>query len=549
MSTNLHGLTLAEAAALIEAKEISPVELTEALAKRIDETEPQLNAFIKVTADKARAQAQAAEKEITAGNYKGPLHGIPIGLKDIYDTDGIATTAHCKAYVDRVPTEDATTTAKLFDAGTVLMGKLGTHECANGGPSVDLPWPPARNPWHPDHITGGSSTGSGAAVAAGMVMGAMGTDTGGSIRNPAAMCGVTGIKPTYGLVSRRGVIPNTYCFDNCGPLAWTVEDCALMLQALAGHDPNDPASAPESVTGSIPDYRESLNQNIKGLRVGVLRYFWEEEMPNEEVSRSMEPALAVLEKLGAVLEDVRMRPLRDYTDVKLGTNVPEIYSIHRPRMMERLDDFGDHILARALPACLLSSDDYVNAQRLRRQIIDDMKEIYEKYDVLVAPGQPGGPAPRFDQSKFPTLEKDNFTTPFNVLATPVVNQCIGFADNGLPVSMQVIGRPFEEATAIKVAHAYEQATPWRDKRPQLPFAEAPGPLPTESFPIPEITLNNEERDLVKAMVKRAGLTLNDRQFAILCGTAKSAWGISDRLRRDYDMADEPANTFHLSKVI
>jgi aspartyl-tRNA(Asn)/glutamyl-tRNA(Gln) amidotransferase subunit A len=544
MTTNLHDLTLAEAAALIRGKKLSPVELTEALLARIKEFDSDLNAFITVTEDKARSQALKAEQKIAKGDYKGPLHGIPIGLKDIYDTAGILTTAHSKVYDKRVPNKDATTVTKLFDAGAVLMGKLATQECANGGPSVDLPWPPARNPWHPDHNTGGSSSGSGAAVAAGMVMGATGTDTGGSIRNPAAMCGIAGIKPTYGRVSRFGVIPNTYCFDNCGPLAWTVEDCTLMLQTLAGYDPLDPASSNEPV----PDYSVSLNQSIKGLRVGVLRYFWEEEMPNEIVAANMDDALKVLQDLGAVLEDVRLHPLRNYTDVKLGTNVPEIFSVHRKNMVERLDDFGDHMVSRAIPACLLSSDDYVNAQRHRQQLLEAAKPVYKKYDVLIAPGQPSGPAPRFDQYSFPTLDKDNFTTPFNVLGNPVVNICSGFADNDLPVSIQIIGKPFDELTVIKAAHAYEQATSWRDKRPSLPLAVKPGPLPKESFPIPEISLSEEEQTLVRVSAKRAGLTLNERQFKILCAVAGSAWSLSDRLRLDYGMGEEPANTFHLAPI-
>ncbi|MGY8990906.1 MAG: amidase, partial [Rhodospirillales bacterium] len=426
MTTNLHDLTLAEAGALIRDKKLSPVELTETLLARIKEFDSELNAFITVTEDKARSQALAAEQEIAKGNYKGPMHGIPIGLKDIYDAAGIPTTAHSKVYANYIPEKNATTVAKLFDAGAVLMGKLATQECANGGPSVDLPWPPARNPWHPDHNTGGSSSGSGAAVAAGMVMGATGTDTGGSIRNPAAMCGIAGIKPTYGRVSRFGVMPNTYCFDNCGPLAWTVEDCVLMLQALAGYDPLDPASSTELV----PDFSTSLNQSIKGMRIGVLRYFWEEELPNEIVAANMEESLMVLQNLGAVLEDVRLHPLRNYTDVKLGTNAPEIFSVHRKNMVERLDDFGDHMVSRAIPACLMSSDDYVNAQRHRQQLLEAAKSVYEKCDILIAPGQPSGPAPRFDQYAFPTLDKDNFTTPFNVLGNPVVTICSGFADNG-----------------------------------------------------------------------------------------------------------------------
>ncbi|MGZ8269138.1 MAG: amidase, partial [Burkholderiales bacterium] len=243
MTADLHFRTIAELARLLRAREISPVELTDAFLARITALDDQLNAFITVTAERARAQAKRAESELAKGEYRGPLHGIPLGLKDIYDTAGVLTSAHSKICIDNVPREDATAARKLAEAGSVLLGKLSTHEFAHGGPSFDLPWPPARNPWNLEHFTGGSSSGSGAAVAAGLAAGALGTDTGGSIRTPAALCGLAGLKPTYGLVSRSGVIPNSYVFDHCGPLAWTVEDCALLLQAIAGHDPADPSSA------------------------------------------------------------------------------------------------------------------------------------------------------------------------------------------------------------------------------------------------------------------------------------------------------------------
>ncbi|MBM4443396.1 MAG: amidase, partial [Candidatus Rokubacteria bacterium] len=239
---DLHDLSIAELSARIAARTLSPVELTDALIARIEQLDPQLRAFITPTFELARQQARAAEAEIAAGKSRGPLHGIPFGLKDIYDTKGILTSAHSKVFIDRVPAEDATATAKLREAGAVLMGKLATHEMAHAGPSWDLPWPPARNPWNLAHFTGGSSTGSGAAVAAGLLPMALGSDTGGSIRGPASLCGVAGLMPTFGLVSRAGVITNSYTFDHCGPLARTVGDCALVLQALAGYDPKDAGS-------------------------------------------------------------------------------------------------------------------------------------------------------------------------------------------------------------------------------------------------------------------------------------------------------------------
>jgi Asp-tRNA(Asn)/Glu-tRNA(Gln) amidotransferase A subunit family amidase len=271
MATDLHDLSIAELSRLIAARELSPVDLAEALIQRVEQYDGQIHAFITRTFDLARQQAKRAESEIAAGRSRGPLHGIPFALKDIYDTRGILTSGHSRVFIDRIPQNDATTTRKLYEAGAVLLGKLATHEMAHAGPSFDLPWPPARNPWNLAHFTGGSSTGSGAAVASGMVPVALGSDTGGSIRGPASLCGVVGLMPTFGLVSRAGVITNSYTFDHCGPLARTVEDCALVLQALAGYDGLDAGS----VRRPIPLYREPLGRDLHGLRIGVLRYHWE----------------------------------------------------------------------------------------------------------------------------------------------------------------------------------------------------------------------------------------------------------------------------------
>src|SRR5689334_22709167 len=290
-SAELHDLTLAEAARLISLRQLSPVEYAENLVARMEALEPQLNAFITRTPDVAMAAARKAEAEIMHGNLRGPLHGMPFALKDIYDTAGILTSGHSRTCIDRVPDEDATSVARLKAAGGVLMGKLATHEFAHGGPSFDLPWPPARNPWNTAHFTGGSSSGAGAAVAAGFVPGALGSDTGGSIRGPAALCGIVGLKPTYGLVSRCGVYANSFSFDHAGPMTWTVEDCAIVLQAIAGHDPNDPASA----TRPVPDYRAALTGDIKGLRIGVVRHLHEDDCTvTPEVGTALEEAFAVL---------------------------------------------------------------------------------------------------------------------------------------------------------------------------------------------------------------------------------------------------------------
>src|SRR5437764_5830164 len=288
-------LTIAEAAKLIQQRELSPVELVDSRLARIEKLDGKLHSFIRVLADSARAEARAAESEITAGKYRGPLHGIPIGLKDIYETGGIATTGHSKVMQDHVPKADAFSVKKLRDAGAVVMGKLATHEFALGGPSFDLPWPPARNPWDTARFTGGSSSGTGASVAAGLVLGGTGSDTGGSIRGPAAFCGLAGIKPTYGLISRMGILPLAFSLDHAGPMAWNAEDCAIMLQAMAGHHPAHPGRA----NPPIPDYRAALAGDVQGLPIGLLRHFYERDNEaNAATRQAIDAAAKQLEALG-----------------------------------------------------------------------------------------------------------------------------------------------------------------------------------------------------------------------------------------------------------
>src|SRR5499427_5492641 len=288
-------LTIAEAAKLIQQRELSPVELVDSRLARIEKLDGKLHAFIRVLADSARAEARAAESDIAAGKYKGPLHGIPLGLKDIYETAGVATTGHSKVMQDHVPKADALSVKKLRDAGAVVMGKLATHEFAFGGPSFDLPWPPARNPWDTARFTGGSSSGTGASVAAGLVLGGTGSDTGGSIRGPAAFCGLAGLKPSYGRISRAGILPLAFSLDHAGPMTWTAEDCAIMLQAMAGHDPADPGSADRQ----IPDYRAALSGGAKGLRIGLIRHFYEHDNPADDATRQgITAAVKVFENLG-----------------------------------------------------------------------------------------------------------------------------------------------------------------------------------------------------------------------------------------------------------
>ncbi len=541
MAEALHFLTIAEAARRLEAKALSPVALVEALLDRIESLNPQLDAFVTLMDEQAREAALRAEDEIVAGHYRGPLHGIPFGLKDIYNTAGTRTTGHSRTAMDHVPETDATVAARLITAGGILMGKLSTHEFAHGGPSFDLPWPPARNPWNREHFTGGSSSGSGASVAAGFLFGAMGSDTGGSIRNPAALCGIVGLKPTYGLVSRSGVIPNSYTFDHCGPMTWTVEDCAIMLGAVAGHDPRDPASADVA----IPDYRAALTGDIRGLRIGVVRHFWEEDLPaNAEVRAAMDASLDVLSGLGAVCENVRLSPMQDYYDVKVVIAESELFSVHRKALCERPGDFGMDFLARALPACLFSGADYVEAQRRRRLQLDAMTPIYENHDVLVTAG-PYGPAPRLDaHSTIGFWQKPSIATPFDVTGGPALSLCNGFSESGLPLAMQVIGRPFDEITVLRVADAYEKATPWRQRRPALePGLATERPAP-HAPPTPPVTLDLATQGFIAEQAMRAGLTLDESQLAFLYQAAPDAFAMAGRLRQPIAWSDEPANTFH-----
>src|SRR5207302_10370645 len=327
-------LTIAELGSLYRKRELSPVEVTKALLARIAAHDGKLHSFLLVTEAAALAEAAIAERELIAGNDRGPLHGIPYALKDIIETAGIRTTGHSKLRQDHVPSEDAELLKRLKAGGGILMGKLATWEFALGGPSFDLLWPPARNPWNPDHLPGGSSSGAGAAVAAGFVPGAIGTDTGGSIRGPAALCGIAGIKPTYGRVSRRGVFPNTFSMDHCGPLCRSAEDIALFLQIIAGYDPEDPGS--EDVP--VPDYAASLHAGVRGLRLGVVEE-WYRGAPHPDVAPAIDAAVAVLRDLGAEIEPVKLSSLRDYTDCKTTISSVELFAIHEHELPTLPQDF------------------------------------------------------------------------------------------------------------------------------------------------------------------------------------------------------------------
>lgn len=552
MSTNsadglpaeLHFLTIAQAARLIVAKKLSPVEYAKALIDRAVSLDDQVCAYITRTAERALASARDAETEILAGRYRGRLHGIPFGLKDIYDTAGIPTTGHSKICIDTVPARDAATVERLHAAGAVLMGKLATHEFASGGPSLDLPWPPARNPWNTAHFTGSSSSGSGAAVAAGFVPFALGSDTGGSIRIPAALCGVAGLKPTYGRVSRRGIIPNSFTFDHAGPLAWTAEDCAIVLQAIAGHDPEDHTSSRESV----PDYVSALTGDIRGLRIGVVRHFWEEEgRTHPEMAAAMESAIDVLKGLGAHVDVARMRTREAYNDVKMVIAKSELVAIHEHEMRERLADFGADFVGRNLPGFLFTALDYVRAQRERKTMLDEMRPLYERFDVLLtASSTPAVTLQSLLGSGFSQKwEQPNIYTPFSTTGSPCLVVCNGYTKEGLPLAMQIAGRPFDEAAVLRVGDAYERATEWRHRRPAL----VPGGVPVALEAPPAETLSDTAvdpatRTIVETAVARAGLTLSPHHRALLYRVAPPVIAAVNRIRRDRPRADEQASSFN-----
>jgi aspartyl-tRNA(Asn)/glutamyl-tRNA(Gln) amidotransferase subunit A len=457
-------LTIAQATRLIADRKLSPVELVKGHLDRIRRLDPHLNAFLLVTEERALADAGASEARQMAGSRRGPLDGIPIAHKDIYNTAGIRTTAHSRLLEHNVPTRDARTVAKWAEAGTVMLGKLATHEFAFGGPSFDLPWPPARNPWNTDHFTAGSSSGTGAAVAAGLVLGGTGSDTGGSIRGPAALCGIAGIKPTYGLSSRCGILPLAFSLDHAGPMAWTAEDCALLLQGMAGHDPEDPAS----VDRPVADFTAEIGQGVKGLRIGVVRHFFETDHPASSATRAgIDAALDFFRKEGAEVRDIVLSPAADYHAVGYLLMVGEAFTLHAPWMRDRFMDYGELLRDRVALAATVSGPDMIQATRRRRLLCREMAAAMADLDILVSASQPGE-APRLDSvPKWANMEKPSFTMPFNVTGFPAISVCTGFGEGSLPVAMQLAGKPFTEPTLFRAAHAYETAMPWRARRPAL----------------------------------------------------------------------------------
>jgi len=452
-------LSIAEMGRALRAGAVSAELLARDALARVAARDPALMAFVLVTESRALADARRADYELRAGRDRGPMHGIPYALKDIYDTAGIRTTCHSKLRIDNVPAEDSVVAAKLTEAGGVLLGKLATHEFAIGGPSFDLPFPPARNPWNPAHITGGSSSGSGAAVAARMVRMAMGSDTGGSIRGPAAWCGLAGIKPTYGRVSRRGVFPLSWTLDHCGPLTRSVEDAAITLQVLAGHDPHDPASADVAV----PDYRADLERGVSRLRIGVPRaFFATAPAAAPEVLAAIDRTISLLRDEGAAVEDIQLPDYALFAAAGRVIMMPEAFAIHEADMQSRLADYGEITANRFVLGAAVTAVDYINALRARRDLTDAVNAALGRYDALLT-ASALAPAPRFDAPVDSLASASPMQTiPFNVTGHPAMSVPVGLAPNGLPLSVQIVGRPFDEAMVFRIARAVEQVTGWED---------------------------------------------------------------------------------------
>jgi aspartyl-tRNA(Asn)/glutamyl-tRNA(Gln) amidotransferase subunit A len=458
-------LTVADLSDRIHSRELSPVDVTEAYLHRIETLNSEIRAYLTVTADLARQAAADAETEITAGNSRGPLHGIPVAVKDQMYTEGVRTTIGTPVFDDFVPEFDATVVARLKQAGAVLLGKLNMTEFATT--ALSHQFDPPRNPWDRERSCGGSSSGSGGATAAFMAGATLGEDTGGSVRCPAAWCGLAGLRPTWGLVSRYGVAPGVRSMDTVGPLARTVEDCALMLQAIAGHDPKDRLTSQETP----PDYRAALTGDIQGLRIGILREVLYADSVEADVGNAVMGAGDALSKLGAEVEEVSI-PLAAHAGAISGGIRVEAPTTYRDLLRERPRDIGHDNRIGYLVNAIMPASLYYKAIRLRTLLRQEVLKALEDFDLLLSPtmgvpAQPLEPDPtitgKHDVGRTPWL----FTTVPSLANLPSLSVPCGYSEDGLPFSLQLSGRPFEETTVLRAGHAYEQATDWHTRRPPV----------------------------------------------------------------------------------
>jgi len=453
--TELNWLTATEIADAYAERRLSPVELVKALIERINALDGKVNAFIKLDAEGALDAARQAEKDILAGRTRSPLHGVPVAVKDIIDIAGLPTTCHSKVLLDNIAHADAPVIAHLRAAGAILIGKLSLHEFAFGGPSAELPMPFARNPWATEHQPGGSSSGSGAALAAGFVPLTVGTDTGGSIRGPAGLCGVVGLKPTYDLVSRQGVFPLAFTLDHIGPMARSVADTAILLDALAGNVPGRAFGA-------------ELERGVRGLRFGFVRHFHETDMiADPEVTAALAQVVRALTSEGAQVQEVRLPPLKQIIAVQRVIMHAEAWAVHAKWLRERPADYTSPTRRKLLSGVFLTAGQHVHAQQLRGPMIEAVNSVLRDVDILIcANGM--DPASRLDDAAdmartYPRQAR----APFNLTGHPALAMAAGFTRAGLPLSVQFVGRANDEITVLRAAAGYERATNWSARRPPM----------------------------------------------------------------------------------
>ncbi len=465
----LHYMSAWELSGLIRSREVSPVEVVEACLARIEETEPTLNSFITLTPEQARSAAQRAEDEIARGNYRGPLHGIPVGLKDLFNTAGVKTTSGTRVYDNFVPEEDCTVATRFGQAGAILLGKLNMHPLAFGPTGENGDYGHMHNPWNPERITGGSSGGSGSAAAAGQCTITMGSDTGGSVRIPAALCGIVGLKPTYGRVSRAGLTPLSWCLDHPGPMVRTVEDAALTMNVIAGYDPRDHATS----SSPVPDYTSALTGDIRGLRIGVVREYFETEI-DPAVAALTQQAITVLGELGAEIVEVSL-PLYEYAQpISNAILSAEATAANRDILLNDGDKLYPQVRERLEEGLFISATEYLRAQQARQVFCQQVAGLLNDVDLLAGPVEPVT-APRILERRIeiggealpavPMLTK--YTRVYNMTGSPAISVPCGFGPDGLPVGLHLAGRNFDESTVLRASYAYQQATDWHTRRPPL----------------------------------------------------------------------------------
>ena len=453
-------LSIGEAQRLIRSGALSPLELVEAYVERIERFDERLNAFVTVTGERAAARAMALGEELARGQWRGPLHGIPIALKDNIDTAGVLTTAGSAVYADRLPDEDAEVVTRLEEAGAIVLGKLNMHEFAYGATSSFTHTGPVRNPWDVDRIPGGSSGGSGTAVAARLCAGALGTDTGGSVRIPAAHCGIAGLKATYGLASIRGIIPLSVSLDHVGPMCRTVADTALMLQAMAGYDPGGIASIP----ADVPDYASALRRRTSSLRLGVPRSLYFDDL-DPQIAEAVDRALGVLGGLTAGMQDVELPALPQERPIDV-----EAYAYHADLLEENRDLYEESVLARLDPGAEVPAAEYAESLYQLTLARKAIAGVFDDVDLLVTPTLPVLPI-TIEAARETPLEATRIlirnAAPFNVYGIPAISVPCGFSREGLPIGLQICGRALGEVDVLALAHAYEQSTDWHERTPPL----------------------------------------------------------------------------------